>query len=303
MKSTGNSSILRQQKPKNNYDKPAVNKRKQVLEKEKEKSWYIPPSGGIPVYRAETDPNCPIARIKKFNDEQKLRMKEAIKQEKRSENWIRHALDTKFEDVPLRINVGLRTKALEVASKGQGRPALADVEILQKIIVRERLLSELARLLKSGSDVMAVLGEVSELIKALRFETLEIIEEISRWQQIQGTPRPFLFKGMNYLIKIAHDLDFLDQYDDVIERFCFDFKCNPLAYRGGGNVITGREYKNSESYLKGILKSYYEGGLTTVDGIDVVRLHNAEKIVQNEFNRIAELAKLNKDVEQSYYAQ
>jgi hypothetical protein len=301
MKSTANNSAQMRQQLKQNPSDKLKSKKKQILQKEKEKSWYIPPSSGIPVYRADEDPNCPIARIKRFNDEQKLRMKEAMKHEKRSENWIKQALNTKFEDVPLRINVGLRTKAFEVASKGQGKPALADVEILQKIIVRERLLTELSRLLKAGSDVIAVLGEACELIKAIRFETLEIIEEISRWQQIQGTPRPFLFKGMNYLIKIAHDLDFLDHYDDVVERFCFEFKCNPLAYRGGGNVITGREYKNSESYLKGILQSYYDGGLTKVDGIDVVRLHNAEKIVQNEFIRIAELAKLNKNAEQAYY--
>ncbi len=302
MMSTRNSLPNKQTKLDSNGNNKA-SKKKKILERGKEKSWYIPPSSGIPLYRAEEDPNCPIARIKRFNDEQKLRMKEALRQEKRAENWIKRSLDTKFEDVPLRINVGLRSKAMEVASRGQGKPALADVEILQKVIVRERLLTELARLLKSGSDVLAVLGEVGELLKAIRFETLEIVEQISRWQQIQGTPRPFLFKGMNYLIKVAHDLDFLDEYDDVVERFCFEFKCNPLAYRGGGNVITGREYKNSESYLKGILKSYYEGGLTTVDGLDVVRLHNAEKIVQNEFNRIAEFAKLNKSAEESYFAQ
>jgi hypothetical protein len=267
-------------------------KRKEVLTTNKEKSWYVPPSDGIPIYHSENDPNCPVARIKKYNDEQRLRVKETMKQEKRSENWIKNMLDTKFEDVPLRINVDLRTKAMEVASKSHGKPALADVEILQKIIVRERLLSELARLLKAGSDVLAVFGEVSELIKALRYETLEIVEEVVRWQNIQGSPRPFLYKGMNYLIKIAHDLDFLDNYDDVIERYCFEFKCNPLAYRGGGNVITGREYKNTDTFLHGLLKSYYDGGLTTVDGIDVVRLHNAEKMVQNEFIRIAKMANL-----------
>lgn len=222
-------------------------------------------------------------------------MKEAMKQDKRSENWIKATLDTKFQDVPLRVNVGLRTKAIEVATKGghNGKAALADVEILQKIIVRERLLSELSRLLKGGSDVSAVLSEAIELIKALRYETVEIIEDIHNWQNAQSTVRPFLFKGMNYLIKIARDLDFLDSYDDVVERFCFEFKCNPLAYRGGGNVITGRETNNTDNYLKGLLKSYYDSGLTNVDGIDVVRLHNAEKMVQNEFNRIAKQARNN----------
>eukprot|EP01040_Poterioochromonas_malhamensis_P003722 gene3724-3977_t len=285
------------------------------------------------MYKAENDPYCPAAKIRKFNDEQKLKLKEALKNEKRSEKWIKEKLETKFEDVPLRINIGLRTKAFEAASSssanlypgvavaGSNKPVLAEVEILQKIIVRERLLSELQRLLRSGSDILAIMTEVVELVKALRYETVEIIEDIAQWQEQQPTLRPFLFKGVNYLIKMTNDLDYLDSYDEVVERFCFEFKQNPLAYRGGGHIISDTltrhlsvasqarsqsqmqaQAMQSEYYLQGLLKSYYDGSSkAAVDGIEVVRLHNSEKIIQRELQRIAQQAFIGEDRNQLSY--
>ena len=145
---------------------------------------------------------------------------------------------------------------------------------------------------------------VMVLVKAIRFETVDIIEDIATWQTQQPTPRPFLFKGVNYLLKISSDFDFLDTYDDIVEKFCFEFKSNPLAYRGGGNLITGhRIAANSDNYLQGLLKSYYSGPHALVDGIEVVRLHNAEKVIQAEFTRIAKLAKIGEGqtLQQSMY--
>lgn len=256
-----------------------------------------------------------------------MKLKEALKNEKKSEKWIKEKLDTKFEDVPLRVNIGLRTKAFEAASSsvnlypgvaggaGHHKPALAEVEILQKIIVRERLLTELNRLVRSGSDLIAIMTEVVELIKALRYESVEIIEDIAQWQEQQPTPRPFLFKGVNYLMKITNDLDYLDKHDEIVERFCFEFKQNPLAYRGGGHLISETitrhlsitsqtqsqsqkqaQAMQSEYYLQGLLKSYYDGTMhAAVDGIEVVRLHNAEKIIQRELQRIAQQALIGQD--------
>eukprot|EP01033_Poteriospumella_lacustris_P014607 gene14607-10444_t len=212
--------------------------------------------------------------------------------------------DMKFQqNIPLKVHVNLSKKALDEAKGNYDasvtRPSPAEVEILQKVIVRERLLGELTRLVRSGSDMLSVMGEVVELIKAIRFETVDIVEDISNWQAFQPTPRPFLYKGMNYLIKISCDFDFLDNYDEVVEKFCFEFKSNPFAYKGGGNVITGAGPKNSDRYLQGLLNSYYEGGHINIDGVEVARLHNAEKIIQGEFNRLAEQGNINLGVSQA----
>jgi hypothetical protein len=276
--------------------------KQEVIVEEREKQWYIPPSGGIPTYKAENDPNCPVGRIGHFNRKQKQKI-QSIPDTNKTAEWIKQKLDRKYDDIPLKVHLNLSKKAIDEArgtyDTSVTRPSPAEVEILQKIIVRERLLGELTRLLRSGSDILSIMGEIVELIKAIRFETVDIVEDIRSWQAFQPTPRPFLYKGMNYLIKVSCDFDFLDNYDEVVERFCFEFKSNPFAYKGGGNIITGAGPKNSDRYLQGLLNSYYDGGKISVDGIEVVRLHNAEKIIQGEFNRLAEQGNINLGVSQS----
>ena len=137
----------------------------------------------------------------------------------------------------------MKNKALhERGNKGSNKNALAEVEILQKIVVREGLLDELRKLLKSQNDVSTCIGEVIELVKALRYQTIDIVEDINSWQMVQKALRPFLYRGLNYLVKVKSDLDFMDMYDEIVETFCFEFKSNPFAFRGGGNVVTGFQF-------------------------------------------------------------
>jgi hypothetical protein len=130
---------------------------------------------------------------------------------------------------------------------------------------------------------------VVELVKAIRFQTLDIIEDINAWQHAQTKVRAFQYKGFNYLVKIKSDLDFLDLYEEIVEKFCFEFNSNPLAYRGGGNVISGYSADPRKKTVgQGLLRSYYSSSDDAfLDGLEVSRLHNAEKIVQAEFNRMA----------------
>jgi hypothetical protein len=240
-----------------------------------------------------------MAKIRKFNDEQKLKLKTAVKNQDKSESWVKKHLVSNFQDktvdIQSIINPNFAKKSItqsQLPPNSLTSISQLEIDILQKIVIRERLLSELNRLIRSASEILSVIKEVVELVKVLRQETLDIIEHIVAWQQqLQGQHemiRPFLYKGMNYLIKIASDLNFLDQYDDIMEYFCFEFTHNPLAYRGGGHMITGHSMStnHSQHYIQGVLKSYYVSGQTTVDGYDVMRLHNAEKMIQNEFNRI-----------------
>lgn len=251
---------------------------------EREDNWRIPPSHGIPKYSADNDAHCPAGQMKKYNDEKRLNAKLLAERDQRTEKWGKVALENNFRDVPLKISPSLRYKAMEALPENSKQEAMAEVEILQKIIVREGLLGELHKLLKSQNDVSACLGEVVELVKALRYQTLDAIEDIYAWQDVQSVPRPFMFKGLNYLVKIKGDLDFLDLYDEITERFCFEFKSNPLAYRDGGNLITGYNFDRSDFNAANL-----KNGITqkVVDGIDIMRLRNAEKIIQSEFIRLS----------------
>lgn len=266
-----------------------------MYQQEKEKRWRIPPSDGIPKYSAETDPYCPAAQIRKYNQEKKIKAKEAEITDRNANHWMNAAMESNFKDDPLIISPSLQTKAKRVLGKynsyensntyeNNSKESLAEIEIIQKIIVRENLLMELKKLLRSQNDIVSALGEVIELVKAIRYQTLDVIEDINSWQKIKKPIKAFLYKGINYLIKMRNDLDFLDNYDEVVERVCFEFKSNPLAYRGGGNIITGYDY-DEKQYQKNLMNSYSDS-TAFVDGLEVYRLHNAEKIIQGEFIRI-----------------
>ena len=101
----------------------------------------------------------------------------------------------------------------------------------EKIIVRENLLGELNRLLVNQYDVHSAIPEVEGLIKALRFQTVEIIEDIEKWHKVQVEYRPFLFRGQNYLVKISNDLSFMDSYPVLNIYFGIKFSSNPLAFQ------------------------------------------------------------------------
>ena len=265
---------------------PGKSKSTPQMVRDREQGFVLAPSQGIPAYNAETDPYCPRAQVRKYNNDRRINAEEAASKGRRAETWIRKTMQSKFDEVPQKFNPSLRTKAQQAGGPGGSGPeSLAEVEILQKVIVRENLLAELQKLLHNQNDVSGCLGEVVELVKAIRYQTVDIVEDVDSWQYAQPTPRPFLYRGVNYLIKLFSDLNFLDVYQDIVEKFCFEFTSNPLAYRGGGDIATGTG-GNARSTLVDRLSQQYNASAGSFDGIEVIRLRNAERTIQREFDRL-----------------
>ena len=222
--------------------------------------------------------------------------------EKATATFVKSTLDHSMEEISLDINGGYGNNVKDLRSKVKTAESYVEIEILQKIVVRENLLAELQKLLKTQNDVSSCITEIVELVKAIRFQTLDVIEDIREWQNSLPRIQPFQFKGFNYLVKIKCDLDFLDYYEEIVERFGFEFRSNPLAYRGGGNVISGYGYDmKKKSYNQGLLPSYYsEDDQEFLNGLEVSRLQEAEKVVQGEFNRISKEKSSGREVVQMH---
>jgi hypothetical protein len=225
--------------------------------------------------------------MKKFNDEKKMKASSSAEMGKGSSDWIEKTLKSKFEDVPLKMNPSFRTKAANIIGNDD---AAVEIEILQKIVIRENFLNELRKLIENQNDILSCLNEVVEIVKALRFQTVDIVEGIHNWLKHRLNPVPFLYRGMNYLLKIANDLDYLDQYDDIIEKFCFEFKNNPMCYRGGGDIIRGFPQDFNQHFQRPppSMAGYFHNDMF-LDGVEMFRLRNAEKIIQDEFNRVSDM--------------
>jgi hypothetical protein len=237
----------------------------------------------------------------------KVNANEHAKRGHGASDWIEKTIMKKFEELPTPKLPTLREKAL--ASAAVREESLTEVEILQKIIVRENLVFELQKLLQFQVDLDGVISEVDELIRAIRYQTLEVIEEIAAWKSDSKAPRQFFYRGQNYLLKLFHDTSFLDEYDDLGEHYGFYFTGNPLFYDGivsqqqqQENFIHDTSRSESSSARKADsqrsssshpnpLPSQNTFTTQELDGIEVWRLHNAELTLQKE----TELFHLNDD--------
>ena len=160
-----------------------------------------------------------------------------------AEQWL---LGTKASSI-----VQFNSLLLSAVAKEQahlGTLPLADQSIFRKINVRETLYVELKRLIDNQSDDNDIgtscLMEIVELIRAMRYETLDIVEEIVAWstadsEDANGTAPntasddssqqnkgPFLYRGVDYLVKICSDLEYMDKYDGSSHLLSTPFPSN-----------------------------------------------------------------------------
>ena len=198
-------------------------------------------------------------------------------------DWIEKTIRKKYEELPILKPPTLKEKAFaSVPNEAIREESLTEVEILQKIIVRENLLSELQKLLQFQVDLDGILSEVDELIRAIRYQTLEVIEEIALWKSESKAPRQFYYRGQNYLLKLLTDTSFLDEYDDLGDHYGFYFTGNPLFY--DGIVQQKNEFSDSQMTMnqKTIGSNSSLNSNDDLDGIQLYRLHDAELLLRNE---------------------
>lgn len=91
--------------------------------------------------------------------------------------------------------------------------------MLKCILLREGYLQKLRGKLNIGNKSQA--DRVVDMMDLLRQATVETVEAIEKWRQ--KSDRAFVWNGMNYLLKIPSDLDFLERSKPLIEWLSFRF--------------------------------------------------------------------------------
>jgi hypothetical protein len=71
--------------------------------------------------------------------------------------------------------------------------------------------------------------KVTDLLDLVRVGTVEVVEAIVLWRQGQARSHPFIWNGINYLVKIPSDLDFLDGVGPITEWLGFRLHRNPFV--------------------------------------------------------------------------
>ena len=78
------------------------------------------------------------------------------------------------------------------------------------VILREDYLERI-RHLSETMHFHSALQKVVDLLDLLRVATVDVIEAIQEWRRPQKGAHPFIWNGIDYLLKIPSDLDFLQK--------------------------------------------------------------------------------------------
>ena len=88
---------------------------------------------------------------------------------------------------------------------------LADLDVVRAILARESYLERLYSLVKTISK--KVKPEFADVLELVRASTLDVVGAIVKWREAKGSHRvQYLWNGINYLLRISSDLDYLSDY-------------------------------------------------------------------------------------------
>ncbi|KAG7398603.1 hypothetical protein PHYBOEH_010758 [Phytophthora boehmeriae] len=113
-----------------------------------------------------------------------------------------------------------------------------ELEVLKCILVREGYLQRLGRASAAGHVSGAHLGETVDLLDLIRLATLETVEAIVVWRKQKQkattempdkSSEPFRWNGINYLLKLPSDLEFLGKHAGLTEWLGFTLERNPFV--------------------------------------------------------------------------
>ena len=105
-----------------------------------------------------------------------------------------------------------------------------ELDVLKNILLREGYVERIRVLTKDGrSKQMQLRNELIDLLDLVRVQTVETVEAVGRWRRTLAKPHPFVWNGVNYLLKIPSDLDFLDVYNPLVAWLGFPMVRNPFV--------------------------------------------------------------------------
>ncbi|RHY68497.1 hypothetical protein DYB38_003391 [Aphanomyces astaci] len=106
--------------------------------------------------------------------------------------------------------------------------SLPELEVLKAIILREDYLTRLLDMSKRESQYTLV-GSMANTLDLIRLTTVEVVEAIAAWRKLQPKHMPFKWNGVNYLLKVPSDLDFMQECDVMVRWLGFSLDRNPFV--------------------------------------------------------------------------
>jgi hypothetical protein len=207
--------------------------RKQVRDFDLRMSLSSPTLGN---YDAMNDPYCPLTHTSKFIKRVKKTLSRSFEFQSSMkamdtpmldpiENFPKHTVASFNVQSDLGKQSGL-TYSAEI--KGETEEGLAELEVLKSILNREEYLNRLATTSRALGKVFD--PSVADLLDLARVASLDTVEKILRWRETKKDhDAAFMWNGINYLLKMPSDLDYLTGYLSVKKWIGFAMNRNPFV--------------------------------------------------------------------------
>eukprot|EP00520_Triparma_pacifica_P008455 CAMPEP_0118666812 /NCGR_PEP_ID=MMETSP0785-20121206/19428_1 /TAXON_ID=91992 /ORGANISM="Bolidomonas pacifica, Strain CCMP 1866" /LENGTH=2849 /DNA_ID=CAMNT_0006561175 /DNA_START=172 /DNA_END=8724 /DNA_ORIENTATION=+ len=103
----------------------------------------------------------------------------------------------------------------------------AELSVLKAVLLREGYLRRLVELGKESSHTLS--PGLGDLLDIIRISSVEVVEAIAEWRKGLTKPVPFMWNGINYLVKMPSDLDFLNLVKPLTSWLGFSMERNPFV--------------------------------------------------------------------------
>lgn len=159
-------------------------------------------------------------------------------------------------------SLGASGLTYSVESEENKRDGGAEFDVLKSILNREGYLNRLYKVVRTVGKKFK--PEVADVLDLVRAASLDVVEAVLRWREVKGDhDAAFLWNGVNYLLKMPSDLDYLADFVAIQRWIGFSMQRNPFCVphpmEEGVHLFTDNP-KDSEKgrYTDG----FYIGGLT-----------------------------------------
>ncbi|GMH87214.1 hypothetical protein TL16_g10785 [Triparma laevis f. inornata] len=154
----------------------------------------------------------------------------------------------------------------------------AELNVLKAVLLREGYLRRLTDLSKQSQKFLE--PGLGDLLDILRISSVEVVEAINEWRGGLNKQVPFMWNGINYLVKMPSDLDFLNGCKPLTNWLRFRMDRNPFIIplpldqrpktgsKKDGSLLTGHkteEGANAEPGFMSIGGNLREGNFISTE--------------------------------------
>lgn len=130
-----------------------------------------------------------------------------------------------------------------IEENAESSAAKAEYDVLCAILSRESYMQRLEAVVRTISKKFK--PEIADILDLVRSSSLDVIELIKKWRTIKkDSDAVFLWNGLNYLLKMPSDLDYLADYIAIQKWVGFSLIRNPfcIPYPMQTDQTTGTTY-------------------------------------------------------------